>query len=199
MPILYGTTADGESLPVQVNEFGQLVAQGLAGPPGPEGQPGPPNPDGELPITYTEFTPVFESDHEDGSALFDYEQQFGALIRYGDLLAVSVRLVSRDDVVTNARGNILIGGLPKDFLPLNTFSAGVQGITSVDQVRFRGLTDLKRPSFVFLATNMAFSVREFWNGQNQKVNFSNLDGNAQATNIVNFSWLWFSADALPSG
>jgi len=48
MAILYGTTADGESLPVEVNELGQLVAQGLAGPPGPPGPPGvgqlPPDP-----------------------------------------------------------------------------------------------------------------------------------------------------------
>ena len=37
MAILYGTTADGESLPVEVNELGQLVAEGLPGPPGPPG------------------------------------------------------------------------------------------------------------------------------------------------------------------
>jgi hypothetical protein len=45
MAILYGTTADGDSLPVEVNEFGQLVAQGLPGQPGPPGPPGV----GELP------------------------------------------------------------------------------------------------------------------------------------------------------
>ena len=51
MAILYGTTADGESLPVEVNEFGQLIAQGLQGQAGPPGQPGPPGPPGvgELP------------------------------------------------------------------------------------------------------------------------------------------------------
>jgi len=42
MAILYGTTADGDSLPVEVNEFGQLIAQGLQGQPGAEGPPGPP-------------------------------------------------------------------------------------------------------------------------------------------------------------
>ena len=45
MAILFGTTADGETLPVEVNEFGQLVAEGLNGPPGPPGPPGV----GELP------------------------------------------------------------------------------------------------------------------------------------------------------
>ena len=48
MAILYGTTADGDSLPVEVNEFGQLIAQGLDGPTGPPGPPGigqlPPDP-----------------------------------------------------------------------------------------------------------------------------------------------------------
>jgi hypothetical protein len=48
MAILYGTTADGDSLPVEVNEFGQLIAQGLQGQPGAEGPPGPPGV-GELP------------------------------------------------------------------------------------------------------------------------------------------------------
>lgn len=56
MAILYGTTSDGESLPVQVNETGQLVAQGLRGEPGEPGgkgdkgdpgDPGPPGNDGE--------------------------------------------------------------------------------------------------------------------------------------------------------
>ena len=45
MAILYGTTAEGESLPVEVNNLGQLVAEGL---PGPDGPPGPPGV-GELP------------------------------------------------------------------------------------------------------------------------------------------------------
>ena len=48
MAILYGTTADGDSLPVEVNEFGQLIAQGLQGQEGPPGPPGigqlPPDP-----------------------------------------------------------------------------------------------------------------------------------------------------------
>lgn len=55
--ILLGTQSNGETLPVQVNEFGALVAEGLQGPPGEPGapgapgepgQPGPPGPPGEL-------------------------------------------------------------------------------------------------------------------------------------------------------
>lgn len=48
MAILYGTTSDGDSLPVEVNEFGQLIAKGLQGQEGPPGPPGtgqlPPDP-----------------------------------------------------------------------------------------------------------------------------------------------------------
>ena len=37
MAILYGTTDTAEVLPVQVNNKGQLVAEGLPGPQGPQG------------------------------------------------------------------------------------------------------------------------------------------------------------------
>ena len=47
--ILWGTQSNGETLPVQVNELGQLVAEGLQGPEGPIGPEGPPGPSGELP------------------------------------------------------------------------------------------------------------------------------------------------------
>ena len=51
--ILLGTQSNGETLPVQVNSFGQLVAEGLQGsegpegPEGPEGQEGPPGEPGQ--------------------------------------------------------------------------------------------------------------------------------------------------------
>ena len=48
--ILLGTQSNGETLPVQVNQFGQLVAQGLdgaIGPEGPRGPEGPPGPQGD--------------------------------------------------------------------------------------------------------------------------------------------------------
>ena len=44
--ILYGTTSSGESLPVQVDGTGRLVAEGLQGPPGQDGE-GVPEPYGE--------------------------------------------------------------------------------------------------------------------------------------------------------
>lgn len=48
--ILYGTQSNGETLPVQVDETGRLVAEGLPGPEGPQGEQGPqgePGPAGE--------------------------------------------------------------------------------------------------------------------------------------------------------
>lgn len=48
MAILSGTTADGQTLPVLVDQFGNLLAKGIEGQQGPEGPPGPPGV-GELP------------------------------------------------------------------------------------------------------------------------------------------------------
>jgi len=45
MAILYGTQSNGETLPVLVDQFGNLLAKGIEGPPGPPGPPGV----GELP------------------------------------------------------------------------------------------------------------------------------------------------------
>jgi len=42
MAILYGTTGDGTTLPVLVDQFGNLLAKGIDGEPGPPGTPGEP-------------------------------------------------------------------------------------------------------------------------------------------------------------
>ena len=47
MAILYGTTGDGTTLPVLVDQFGNLLAKGIEGQPGDPGQPGQPGPPGE--------------------------------------------------------------------------------------------------------------------------------------------------------
>lgn len=51
MAILYGTQSNGETLPVLVDQFGNLIAKGIDGAPGEPGDPGPPGPPGigELP------------------------------------------------------------------------------------------------------------------------------------------------------
>ena len=49
MAILYGTQSNGETLPVLVDQFGNLLAKGIdgtPGAPGPPGQEGPQGPQG---------------------------------------------------------------------------------------------------------------------------------------------------------
>ena len=46
--VLLGTQSNGETLPVQVDAFGRLVAEGLQGAQGPEGPEGPQGPPGEI-------------------------------------------------------------------------------------------------------------------------------------------------------
>lgn len=48
MAILYGTTGDGTTLPVLVDQFGNLLAKGIEGEPGTPGEPGPPG--GSFPL-----------------------------------------------------------------------------------------------------------------------------------------------------
>ena len=45
--ILLGTQSNGETLPVQVDGFGRLVAEGLQGPKGEDGDQGPPGEPGK--------------------------------------------------------------------------------------------------------------------------------------------------------
>lgn len=47
MAILYGTQANGETLPVLVDQFGNLLARGVDGAPGTPGAEGPPGPQGD--------------------------------------------------------------------------------------------------------------------------------------------------------
>jgi hypothetical protein len=46
--VLLGTQSNGETLPVQVDATGRLVAEGLLGPPGPPGPEGPEGPEGQI-------------------------------------------------------------------------------------------------------------------------------------------------------
>jgi len=46
MAILYGTQSNGETLPVLVDQFGNLLAKGIEGPPGTPGTPGTPGAQG---------------------------------------------------------------------------------------------------------------------------------------------------------
>ena len=119
MAILYGTQSNGETLPVQVNSYGQLVAKGLPGekgekgeqgPPGPKGDKGDPGPPGEpASFEWISWDPelVFDGD---GEALQDVRSAKG---RRGIFLGVEIltfRIVWNSIMVTNARGVPLIRG-----------------------------------------------------------------------------------------
>lgn len=136
MAILYGTTADGQSLPVQVNEFGQLVAQGLPGPQGEQGEqgePGPPGNGGVLPeVEDGLFVPTLESSSE-GTALIEYAQQAGYWYRWGPFLGIDVLIQTLSIVVTNARGKLQIGGLPESVRWAAPSSASLKSMCNVGQ------------------------------------------------------------------
>ena len=57
MAILYGTQSNGETLPVLVDQFGNLLAKGIEGPSGQPGQPGEQGPQGEQGLPGTPGTP----------------------------------------------------------------------------------------------------------------------------------------------
>ena len=114
MAILYGTTSDGETLPVEVNEFGQLVAQGVPGEQGIQGPPGPPGPVGDYTFETLDFEPtLFSSD--DGEALVEWSNPTGKACRWGPLMWATIRMVASSAVVTNPRGYIRVGGLPESW------------------------------------------------------------------------------------
>ena len=132
MAILFGTTSDGNTLPVQVNASGQLVAQGMdgasgiEGPPGKEGPPGPkgdkgdpgePGKDAESAINETtgSWAPRWEST-TDGEGVFNYANTNGRWYRVGSLITVWWQLRTSEVVLTNPRGALCIGGLPFTFL-----------------------------------------------------------------------------------
>lgn len=135
MAILYGTTADGDSLPVEVNEFGQLIAQGLQGQEGPPGPPGigqlPPDPfegavlgwkdntlawlGGSVPVPTGVFGPILS--YENGALLLEDEPDYPYLTEIylsdsqGDVLtwaAVSPPISSINNVPNTSNLNLTL-------------------------------------------------------------------------------------------
>lgn len=139
MAILYGTQSNGETLPVQVNSFGQLVAQGLDGAKGEKGDKGEKGEQGQkgeqgepgpaVQYVKTTWTPEIAFDG-DGAAMIEYEVQSGDVYDLGGLTIISclVRLV--DIGVTNARGRPYITGMPVFVNNNSTFPIRDQGFTN---------------------------------------------------------------------
>ena len=142
MAILFGTTSDGESLPVQVNASGQLVAVGMDGPQGPEGPEGPPGPEGpegppgpggggEVIPEYGTWTPRFLS-RSGGSGIFEFESCEGYWYKVGGILTLWFEMKTSAVVITDARGPIEITDFPEPFLTSES-SAVRQGMYSIGE------------------------------------------------------------------
>ena len=131
MAILFGTTSDGNTLPVQVNASGQLVAQGMdgiqgiqgekgdKGDPGPEGPPGKDGADGAdgtngVSQVSGTWAPRWSST-TDGEASINYSNTNGRWYKVGALITVWFQLRTSNVLITNARGALQITGLPFDF------------------------------------------------------------------------------------
>lgn len=120
MAILYGTQSTGETLPVQVNEFGQLVAQplpgtqgppGPTGPEGPQGPEGPPGKDADINPVVSSFTPEIVL-IEGGKAIINYKDQVGKMYRFGNYVQMVGHIETDEVGITDARGFITIQGFP---------------------------------------------------------------------------------------
>jgi hypothetical protein len=121
MATLYGTTSNGETLPVQVNTFGQLVAQGLEGAKGEkgdkgdkgeqgeQGQQGPPGQDAGL--VETRFDPILSLTN-DGDYLSTGNNGKGFIYDFAGLTFISFSFVFNDFAITNPRGEPRVSGFP---------------------------------------------------------------------------------------
>ena len=196
MAILYGTTDSGQTLPVQVNEFGQLVAKGLPGPEGPQGPPGSEGPSGEGGLTaeFGSWTPSF-SNEQGGEALIDYKIRQGNWYKVGGMLTVWWLIETREVVITNPRGGLDISGLPEPF-ELYGSSAIRQGHYTVGEwggfkpqleqipfIRIAGKGDLLR---LFRRTVPEETAMQ-WN---------DLDEQNPSFNRIGGAWTGLTADAM---
>ena len=152
MAILYGTTGDGTTLPVLVDQFGNLLAKGIEGPPGPPGIGQlPPDPfegaflgweDGELswlggsvPLpagTYGPYTYI------DGDERLDIPQDASSLVNgqqlyMSDFYGQKISAEFSTDTIANVNGNVLTFPTDNNF---DKFEVGdvVQGAWNQSQV-----------------------------------------------------------------
>ena len=164
MAILYGTQSNGETLPVQVNSFGQLVAQGLdgakgekgdkgdQGPQGPQGEPGEPGADASLEVT--NWTPSLEF-KDKGECLLDVASADGRVYNVGGFYCVTFQIIINDIGIVNPRGYPAVSGFP-------ILSAGAS-TRPERQMGFAAQTSLfKSASFAFLKNSAGGDNFTFW-------------------------------------
>lgn len=193
MAILYGTTADGQSLPVQVNEFGQLVAQGLQGPPGPEGPEGPTGSGDPVELTEGHFKPEFVSTDEAGAGFIEYDVQDGYWYRFGPLLTVVMRCRTTSVALTNLRGNLAMGGVPDEArLAVPTMTTRY-GPYSMPLCHLAGRPVVHRPTCIYKGGANHYMLAEGGGDDPENIKWADLDAEGDQVNDVR---LTFSGLAL---
>ena len=198
MATLFGTTAEGESLPVQVNEFGQLVAQGLPGLQGPPGPEGPMGPVGNVPFTSGAFEPSYISSDETDTGFFDYTHRSGYWYRFGPLLTVNISLQTDSSAVTGIRGYIELGGLPEEAAFATPSSSSVYGPYSVWWLRLASGLNVPRPVISYVSSRRSFRVYKDTTTSLTSISFGELQAEGNAYNGIRCSFSGLARDAVRS-
>ena len=198
MATLYGTTADGESLPVQVNEFGQLVAQGLPGEQGIQGPPGPEGPVGSVELTTGTFLPEFKSSDASGAGFMTYSNQSGYWARFGPLLTVWINVKTSECALTNIRGDLIVGGIPPEAsfaLPAQSLSYGP---CSISAARFENI-DTPAPIIAqWFTPHQGFRLSTVYGSDITKIQYADLTGDFGNVNQIRMTFNGLAADAVRS-
>ena len=113
-------------------------------------------------------------------------------------MTVYVRLVSRNDVVTDARGDLCVGGLPVEARCYAPLAAGESGLNCAYNSRIRGRASFARPVVGYDAINNRFKVLDMPDSKTLTVKFSELDGDSWSTNSFNFAYSGIAHDAAPT-
>ena len=198
MAILYGTTADGQSLPVQVNEFGQLVAQGVPGAQGEPGPPGPEGPVGSVEFTSGSFSPVFISSHESGEGFIEYDRQYGYWYRFGPLLTVQIYVRTSSVVLTDIRGDLELSGFPPGVafaLPSGASNIGPYSIGSLVTTAY-GTAHSGR--LLYIGARNSLQLAGYWDGSLKKAMWADLDAASGPNNLFTGTYSGLAADAVRS-
>ena len=198
MAILYGTQSNGETLPVQVNSFGQLVAQGLPGEKGDKGDPGPPGPIGNVEFTSGFFEPFLLSDDPSGEGFITYTIRSGYFYRFGPLLTVQVYLNTDEVGLTNIRGKLLIGGLPDGVQFARPTQATTFGSPGVYRFKLGKYGNAINARCKYEFNTNSFSFGAIYDTEWVEALWLDLEGEQSANNNVAFTYSGLARDSVSS-
>ena len=144
------------------------------------------------------FHPFYMSSDEAATAIIDYERNFGWYARLGNIVFLKIFLKTRSCVLTNPRGNLLVGGVPFTWILNDNFAtyAGAQISMASgfrDETLIWNMNSEQR--------NLVFAIRKFVNGTVSDMEYSLLDEHSEGLrNDLKFSYwgLIQSTDPAPS-